>query len=209
MTGDFSRTFERRLTLIFNRSNAQVGLKELCQLWGTSYESDDEYKTVPWKGMLGINRASSPQYIDGAEPFICGDDKLFKPLMKFVPENKSRVIRVSGQKFIVTHVFKTRPKIEKEEAIGYEHLLIAKAPPFKRFSFKVVRGKYHEVGNARCNAGGCGLDDIFDPYPRLCECGGLIHRSHYPDLYDVFPDEKCDKCGKESEEESEESEESE
>lgn len=188
--------FNRELTLSLHQHDAQAGLRDVCKLWGTRYENNTEFSIDrPWKGMLGVNRSSSPRYIDGAKPFICGGDGLFKPLMQFIPENVSRIIKVSGKKFVVTHFFKPRPKIEKEEAVGYEHFLIERAPPFATFSFKEHK-KSHEMGNARCNVGGCGIDVIFYPYPRICKCGGFIHQSHHLSMDAGDPTLRCDRCGK-------------
>lgn len=191
------RSFNRELVLAFHQNNAQTGLRAICKLWGTRFENNDEFSIDnPWKGMLGINRCGSSKYIDGAEPFICGDDRLFSPLMQLIPENKSRSIMVSGKKFVVTHFFEPRPETEKEEAVGYEHFLIERAPPFATFSFKEPKDK-HEIGNARCNVGGCSIDASFYPYPIICKCGGFIHinypHSSYPEDENIY---KCDKCGK-------------
>ena len=50
----------------------------------------------------------------------------------------------------------------------------------------------HIIGNIDCNEGWCG-----DSYPKICECGGLIHADFGDEDGDCnyWLYTKCDKCG--------------
>lgn len=54
-------------------------------------------------------------------------------------------------------------------------------------------GDLHEVGNLKCEEGRCGSYG----FPKVCDCGGLIHASFGDESSDgdFWFYERCDKCG--------------
>ena len=56
----------------------------------------------------------------------------------------------------------------------------------------------HRVGDRACHEGWCGA--IAEPYPKACECGGLIHADFGDEDHDgnYWLYTKCDRCGEEN-----------
>ena len=58
----------------------------------------------------------------------------------------------------------------------------------------------HVIGDTDCNCGACGIHNY--PFPKQCDCGGLIHAEWWEDMPDGDHSfmTKCDKCGRKEEE---------
>lgn len=54
----------------------------------------------------------------------------------------------------------------------------------------------HRIGDPLCDGGHCGGDyPGFRKYPLKCACGGLVHLSIEPNIYEFDSYEACDRCG--------------
>jgi len=53
----------------------------------------------------------------------------------------------------------------------------------------IIDGNKHDIGDTECTA-------CWSSYPKLCECGGLIHAEFGDENWDGYwLYYKCDKCG--------------